>query len=412
MADGVPYYKPQEPVIPTVDNTAAKIIAGSDLAGSFMHGYAAFARAAVERKQLQIEAEKDVTDAALRSRQLDILDKNNLLDFQVGMRNANSLEQARTDTLGYRQSNLEETIRHHSAMENLRNDPRNPLSMAGRTRARLEKEQDWADFNKEAAPLYDEANPKNPVDYYMKYQRLKDAWQYSTDARVKKTLGQINRVTDQHTINLKSVVYNESGLADVSDKPKKVPIGQVMENLHDPDLADKQLEELRLNGMLTDSVTTRDVEAKDADFAHRDYVREWLFGKPKYQQTNTTTTLGPQLSNYAKMAAGADFSRGKPRAARNADEGVDHTQVAPSITQSAVNEAEQTMVDENVAVLPESSTATPKTSADALHPPTETDKILAQARRAAKMPGANIDGIKAALQSKNIDPELLDAETE
>lgn len=393
----IPYHSAVEPIVPDANRSLAPEIV--------TRGLASLAQMALAREKAQLEAEQMTTDAALKSRQLDISRENNLLDFKVGMKNADALQDYHRKEIGIQQENadsLKEFRDRNSA-------PDNPFNPAFKMKKALQKEQDWVDFNTEFSKAgLDESNPKNPVDYHAKFQRLYDGWQFSTDPRVKHTLEQIKRVTEQHTIPLKDVAYDESGAPITIGEPKKRPVGQIMENLNDPEQAQKQLEQLRANNLTVPHNIEKPVSTR------RDYFVKWLkdwspttggkdnpLGASSKETTQEGYDMGPQLSTYAKMAAGVDFSRGKPKTFAPAEEASTPVDAAPSITQSSVDEAAQTMADEASAGTKSSET---------LFPPTETDKIMAQARRAAARPGANIDGIKAALQAKGIDPSQLDSQ--
>lgn len=343
MPGSIPYFEPQKPVIPVADQTPAHLVAqmgNAGLAGFIqMHGQAQ--RAQLEEKSLQ-------QHALLQEQEFGIAREKLAQEFQL-----------KSEELGIHKNLYDAEAEAYRATAHAKGMEYSTgvLTAAGK---RVSDAHAVAEFNTDAAPLMNDANPRNPAKFYADYQRLEDKWRFTQVPYVKDGLRKLKFTTEQQTVPLKIGGRLDDTGKLIGGEMKQVPVGQIVERLSDPQQQDATLELLRQNGL-----ATRTTEVPS-------FIQRWIKGE---HTTRTTTQLSPALKPYAQMGRGVDWSRGKAR--------VDTPGAAVAGAESANNAADLPAFE-----------------------PTESEKILQDARdHIAK--GAKREAVAARLQEMGIDPSQL-----
>lgn len=289
MPDAIPYYKPVAPEIPVVDNTAAKIIAGTDLAGSFFRGLSTFAqinqnkqRQELELKQLAQNMSLKEQDFALRSKALDqnyqlkkdggpLQDElmNARIDWLRSKTAANG--NTATNVLAYQKSVSDEVAAFQAELK--KRDLLNP-------------------------------NPKNPMQAYSEYADVANQFQNAQIPEIQSTLKDLKSRFDGTKIPISA--YGASKDAEgkfIGGGPKSFSPGQIVSQLQDPQTADIMTKSLEASGVLTPETTKlADGTSATVSYKRADWLQNWL-DEAQGVTMKPHTTARPPVATMSKWMA-------------------------------------------------------------------------------------------------------------
>lgn len=108
------------------------------------------------------------------------------------------------------------------------------------------------DFNRQVAKYkLDDPNPRNPVEFYASARRLKDEFGWADIPVIKHTLKQIDSKTKEHTVPLSiNMAVKEDGQTVIKAVSKRVPIGELVEGLKDPNKYPGIMKAIERSGLL------------------------------------------------------------------------------------------------------------------------------------------------------------------
>lgn len=222
------------------------------------------------------------------------------------------------------------------------------------------------DFNRQVARYkLDDPNPRNPVEFYASARRLKDEFGWADIPVIKHTLKQIDLRTKEHTIpiSINMPVKDEDGETVIKAVTKRVPIGELVEGIKDPDKYPGIMKAIERSGLLKDDTPGN----KPLRAAIQAEIRKVESGK------------------------GTDFSRGKSRVAPGGPLSEPATEsIEPALPEAEVTAPATEDVDES----------------DLFGSIGQAEKYLGFAR-AALARKADPKAVAQRLQSLGVDPSVL-----
>jgi len=210
----------------------------------------------------------------------------------------------------------------------------------------------------------------DPAQYYLNYKDLASEYGTSTLAGIPQALRNFKMRAEQHKIPLPEVSYDDNGNQVVSKRmAPKVVVGQIVEDLHNPDTHDLTYDRLKAGGYIE--------PGKD--------LSSWW--QKKYMSPDQP---GPEASKLLDLSSKGDFNRTPTRA-------------QPPLNQKTrdFRGGEPAPPTDSSPPDPMGLMTDPQASA-----PTEVDTYLAHAK-AAIAAGAPMADVAKRLQDMSIDPAQL-----
>jgi hypothetical protein len=238
----------------------------------------------------------------------------------------------------------------------------------------------WNDFQSQADKykLNDAAfASKDPAQYAANLLKFQDEYQMATwIPQIKSSLGNYQKVADQQKIRLRPVARDETGESKLIGEGRDVPVWQVVRRLQNDDTRDDAMNELKMNGHITETTTP----GKKGDIWHL-----WKNATPSV----TTKTVDPQTQKILDDEKRVPMEHGQNR-------------VPPDVIPNNMNGGQAPPASST----PTESDFDPQASFDANYPQSDTDKLLQQAANAIRR-GAPMKAVAQRLQEKGVDPALL-----
>lgn len=220
-------------------------------------------------------------------------------------------------------------------------------------------------------------NPTNPVEFYQNVKRLKQEYAYADLPFVKNAFRQLDVRVAEHTLPIK-----------IGDRTKEVPIGQIVENLNDPDQRKVELQKQ----LLEDSGHIKTVTEEDK--RERGWFASWFSPTPVIKKKVPSSSL----QSVTEQGEGIDYSDSAPRVPPGWN--VRERTRNPMDDYFPRDGSDETLFDD-----PQSSTR--PISPDDLFKPSQIEVILQQAKTAIAR-GASMGAIAQRLQEEySIDPSKL-----
>lgn len=242
-----------EPIVPVANNFGPEIIT---------HGMAALAQVAAERQKLQLESEQQITDAALKSRQLDIARENNLLDYRLKSELIPFQKQLLTAHADSFQSTEKASATTELNLANYRQTVANEI----------------ADFQNELQKRdLLNPNPTNPMQAYADYADLANEFQNAQIPQIQTVITNLKA----HFEGMKVPLVAYGANPDPSDPkkwvggaPKQFSPGQIIAHLQDPATNQLMTNSLRASGVI---VPTEKTKTQSGEEVMTDYrAKPWL----------------------------------------------------------------------------------------------------------------------------------------
>lgn len=263
MSEGVPYYPLVKPEVPVADNTAAKIIASSDLAGSFLHGLTAFGNLAAQRQRNELELKQLAQETHLKEESFglqkqkleqDFNIKKELLPLQEGLlrshaaaysATANANASAANNLLDYKKNVANAVIDFQSVLK--KTDLLNP-------------------------------NPKNPMQAYADYADVAQQFSNADIPQIKSTLAALKARFDGFKIPLPNYGASPAGDKFVGGARMDFSPGQIIAQLQDPTTAPIMTNALRDAGMIvpTEKVKTQSGDEVVTGVKTQPWLQSWI----------------------------------------------------------------------------------------------------------------------------------------
>jgi len=394
--EGVPFHPLIAPETPAPSDTAARIISAGT--GPAISG---FVQMAIARERAQLEQQHQIQNADLQAKELAMRQEKMGQDHELGKRELD-LKSKYYDVLATNAGT--NATRAETAMTRL-------LQQNG---DRAEFEDQVATLNsdvdtraKELGLTNPELQTKNPIGFAAAVKKIKEEFPNPPlYTGIPDRFKGWQSIADQQQIPVKyGATYDSEGKSWKGGNEKMKPVWQVYRDLHNPDTQEATINALAAMGHLkTEPAGSVKIagELKNAGLFER--------GRFSGDVPATSTTWDDVVSNIMKQGDKADWTPGVsrmptfvPKSSRAQAAKFGDTVYDPLTT--AAGRAGQPAVDEAVNSLgEESSLPSPDLPPDE---PTQVDVLLEQARRAAAMPGANIEGIKGVLRQNNVDPDQL-----
>lgn len=385
------------PLIPngTADDSAgglvAKIVAGTDLAGTFLKGFAAMSQATYQRQQVELEAQKLAQSFELQ-----------------------------TDSHAIQREQLAAQLPVHKAHEQY---------YLSRARAETAEAYDGlmgrAAYNRQLAELEATArkreadlklnDPKfeteNPIEFAANALEFNRTYKYAASNYIKARTGELQRKIDQQKMTVREGGTYEADKGWVGGRAYQEPIWRVVEGVQNPETRERYTEMLKQGGHIKDE--TYEVPGKPESlpawqqFINKHTMRDTPPYKPK-SKTATRQKPDDTIKPWFEGGKTYDFNRGQNE--------VPSELMAPYRKGVGVSRGQQDNVDQatlrmqqEVGDLPAPDlpvSEEPTASSAPVGTPTETDKMIQHAR-AAVAHGAPIQAVAERLQSMSIDPSVL-----
>ncbi len=397
---GVPYYgKPVEPDVPVAPREPPGERIGSSLLSAMVQG-------ALGRERAQIEREQMVQHADLAAQELQLRRDKMGQDFDLSKK-----ELALKSTLydAHQVNAATNATRAETALSRT-------LQLS---RDRAEVEQQVTKLNsdvdgraKELGLTDPSFQTKDPLGFAAGIQKIKSEFPNAPlYTGIPDRFKGWQTIADQQTIPIKyGAVYDDNKKAWSGGETRVKPIWQVYRDLHNPETQDTTIQALAAAGHLgsePSAPTPVSGTLKDTKWYERSSFSQDV--------PTTTTTWDKLVSNLIKQGDKADWTPGVsrmptfvPKGTREQAAKYGDTIYDPRTTAAGRASPQDSFAAGNTvgdqAPLPEPDLPPSTVSASE---PTQSDVLLQQARRAASMPNANVDGIKGWLQKNNIDPAQL-----
>lgn len=383
------------PIVPeNTGDTVAKIVAGTDLAGTFLKGFAAMSQANAQRKQLELDAQRLSQTFALQQ-------------------DAHAIQREELAQQGeFRREQLESTKELNSAhAEYWRATGRAKVS--GVRQGLLGQ----AEYNSQLHALHEDAtgrarqlqlnDPKfqteNPIEFAANLQKFDDEYgQAPATTGIPSRLQQWKTIADQQKTRLKR--GGGEGML--------VPNWQIVRDLQNPETREQTINDLKASGHYSEETfeTPKGEESlpKWQQWVNKHTAREGKRYKPSGVYRDTRMTPSALTADWLKKSETTDFSRRPSRVPDFVPQGAASTIIKSGrdIYQPREQQERETEMEPELPVSEE-----PTASTGTIGTPTETDTILAEARMTrekAKARGIDItEQLSAELQRLGIDPSQL-----
>lgn len=229
----VPYYKPVEPVVPTPDNTAAKLISEGTATA-----LQAFTHMAIARRQAELEQQKQLQDADLESRKLNILEQHGDEEFQLKKQLYDTYQTGADARLTTAKANLA----RFTSMAKARQDIQEKQQMFS----------DKVEADKKNLGLDDPNLQNDPVAFGLALDKFQSHWgQAPPTAGVKDQIAYYKNIADQQTIPVRFGAVKDPDKGWIGPEAKAVPIRQIFNGLRNPETQDGWLNGLMAAGLVT-----------------------------------------------------------------------------------------------------------------------------------------------------------------
>jgi hypothetical protein len=208
----------------------------------------------------------------------------------------------------------------------------------------------------------------DPAQYYLNYKDLASEYGTSTLVGIPQALKNFKMRAEQHRIPLPEISYDDNGNQVVSKRvAPKVVVGQIVEDLHNPDTHDLTYDRLKAGGYIK--------PGKD--------LSSWW--QKKYMSPDKP---GPEAQRLLDLSTKGNFDRTPTRQQPILNKKTRDFRGEPPLPTDSSGPDEQEVID-------------PQASA-----PTEVDTYLMHAK-AAIAQGAPMDQVAQRLQGLGIDPSQM-----
>jgi hypothetical protein len=390
----VPFYPLIAPEVPV----APKFQPGESLGGTLL---SAMTQRAIARERAQLEQQQQLQNADLQAKELAMRQEKMGQDHELGKRELD-LKSKYYDVLATNAGT--NATRAETAMTRL-----------------LQQNADRAEFEDQVANLNSDVdrrakelgltNPelqtKNPIGFAAAVKKIKEEFPNPPlYTGIPDRFKGWQSIADQQQIEVKyGATYDSEDKSWKGGGVKMKPVWQVYRDLHNPETQETTINALAAMGHLK-------TEPSGSVKIAGELKNTGLFERGRFSRDvpATSTTWDDVVSNIMKQGDKADWTPGVsrmptfvPKSSRSQAAKFGDTIYNPRTT--AAGRASQPAVEEAASALgEESALPSPDLPPDE---PTQTDTLLQQARRAAAMPGANIEGIKGVLRQNNVDPDQL-----
>jgi hypothetical protein len=403
-SEGTPYYRPVEPITPV----APREPQGERLGGNLL---TAMTQAAIARERAQLEQQQQLLTADLQAKELGLRQEKLGQDYELGKQEL-GLKSKYYDTLATNAST--NATRAQSALERITQQARDRADFE----QQISKLSSDVDARAKELGINDpESQTRNPIGFAAAIQKIKGEFPNAPlYTGIPDRFKAWQAIADQQTIPVKyGAQYDSEEKVWRGGETRQRPIWQVYRDLHNPDTQETTIDALAAMGHLkTEPSGTVPISGtlKNAKWYQRSSFSADV--------PETTTTWDGVVANIIKQGDKADWKPGVSRmptfvpkgtrgqAVKFGDKIYDpRTSAAGRASQTDVTAAVDAVGNE--APLPDPDLPPDNTVSSAAPPdePTQTDVLLQQARRAAGMPNADVEGIKGWLRQNNIDPDQL-----